>query len=174
MSDSGTSGKSRGITRLSQVIADARIESEGGFAPSLDNPTRPKTPAGFDDRLADPKLNILNMKAAASSRRRDIGGTRNIHKRLLDNMENSKPRTLSSKARSSSPVVMATSSAYLSKIPDLPFDTDKISQDLDDIDNDLDSFSFSSFNLMLGEQIVKFTKFLEGLQPDAELDTGKL
>jgi hypothetical protein len=168
MSDLGGSTKSRGVTRISQVIANARLESEG-FAPSLDNPTRPKTPAGFDDKLPDPKLSLYQMKTAATSRSKAVVGASLLHKQLRDNVELKQTKTSSKKLSAS---VTKSTSAPLTRIVDSAFNASLLLNDLVEIENEFDAISFTDITRMLTDQIQEFIKFLNSMQPDTELESG--
>lgn len=171
MSDSNQSGKSRGTGRIAQLLAHARLESEG-LAPSLDNPTRPKTPAGFDDKIADPRMSILQMKTKATSRSKALVNSTLLHKQLRDNIEKNASATLKASATIKSQPNNVKSSAPLARIPDATFNSQRLLSDLDDIEVEFENMSVDDISRMLGEQITEFIKFLNSMKSDTELEIG--
>lgn len=161
-------------TRISQVLADARngkLDTVDGPTPSLDSPTRPKTPAGFDEKMAHSSLLIHNQKAKAASRTRSLlnsaYNSRNIR---LESIENSRP---SPPLNRKEPVTEVRSSATLAKIPDCSFNAEALSEELDFIEHSANGRDGQVSAKDLSGPFTALTNFVASLKSDSYIDDGE-
>lgn len=190
MSSDNTQSKVRSRGPIAAILANARQEINGQpFAPSLDNPSRPKTPAGFDEKMANPSLGIMNMRTSAGNRSREaMSNSSQAHnhirqaasrqqllqpKREVNQIEREVPRISS---RTSVPIV-SSMILPLNKIVESGFSAEKLRElqdDLTDVNNHLETEGLLTLDATFIERIELFIKFLQSLQSDADLSYGTL
>lgn len=156
--------------RISQVLAHARngtLDSSDVPTPSLDSPTRPKTPASFDDH----SFISHHQHARANSRSRSLATSSFISRHIrLESIENTKPnRSQNAKL----PSTDMRSSASLAKIPDCAFNSQGLCKDLEEIEGSIGLVPALQTTDMLAEPCGTLITFLKTLKSDSEVDNGK-
>ena len=161
---------------ITAILASAREEVNGSApAPSLEFPSRPKTPASYDDDKVsiNSNLNIFNMKStvrssagsksslSALANKRQPRSSRS--RSAADNSDTTEPTTQVKPSVASTSITMP-----LSRIVESGFNPEQLLNDLSFV---LESDTLE-FNATLSEKVEAFIKFLQPLQSDADLSSG--
>lgn len=189
MSDQLQNIRGRAVGRIADVIAQARQQAanpgDASFAPpSLDNPSRPKTPAGFDERInMDSSLSLYQMRTAANSRQQALlrnSSSNSSHLRgsmsKTSKLKELKAATQTTKPiESPSPVIDVEEEAVVpqSRMVNSTFNPPMLLRDLSDVELEVEVLPCGDISRMLGVQIQELIRFLQSLQRGTELSVGK-